>query len=231
MHGLYEGRIQRFNETYGTGFGSFEALAAARHWRPDTELSNAQETRDNVTFLRKVVDRYYRVGREAIRRVDPQHMFLGDKINANTDTLDTVLDVTSRYTDLVFYQMYARYQVQKPGLDRWSKRVGKAFINGDSAFTMVTDTMPRPYGPIADDLQQRAAWTEEFFRSAFARPEFVGWHYCGLIDSPILVPRKWDRQHSGIIDGLGEPYPEIRRVLRSCSREMYSIALGREANL
>ena len=174
MHGLYEGRIQRFNETYGTGFGSFDALAAARHWRPDTELSNAQETRDNVTFLRKVVDRYYRVGRDAIRRVDPDHMFLGDKLNANTDTLDTVLDVTSRYTDLVFYQMYARYQVQTPGLDRWSKRVGKAFINGDSAFTMVTDTMPRPYGPIADDLQQRAAWTEEFFRSAFARPEFVG---------------------------------------------------------
>ena len=45
-----------------------------------------------------------------------------------------------------------RYEVQKPGLDRWSEKVDKAFINGDSAFTMVTDTMPRPYGPIADDL-------------------------------------------------------------------------------
>ena len=53
--------------------------------------------------------------------------------------------------------MYARYQVQKPGLDHWSKKVDKAFVNGDSVFTMVTDTMPRPYGPIADDLQQRAA--------------------------------------------------------------------------
>ena len=120
--------------------------------------------------------------------------------------------------------------MQKPGLDRWSKKVDKAFINGDSAFTMVTDTMPRPYGPIADDLEQRAAWTEEFFRSAFARPEFVGWHYCGLIDSPILVPRKWDRQHSGIIDGFGEPYPEIRKVLQSCTSEMYSIARGREGD-
>ena len=63
----------------------------------------------------------------------------------------------------------------------------------------------------------------------FARPEFVGWHYCGLIDSPILVPRKWDRQHSGIIGGFGEPYPEIRKVLRACTSEMCSIARGRAA--
>ena len=230
VHELYEGQIASFNRTYGTDFGSFDALVAAANWRPETELSNPQETRDNLVFLRKAVEQYYRVGHDAIRRVDPDHMFLGDKINANTDTMDTVFDVTSRYTDLVFYQMYARYEVQKPGLDRWSKRVDKAFINGDSAFTMVTDTMPRPYGPIADDLEQRAAWTEEFFRSAFARPEFVGWHYCGLIDSPILVPRKWDRQHSGIIDGFGEPYPEIRKVLQSCTSEMYSIARGREGD-
>ena len=85
-----------------------------------------------------------------------------DKINANTDSLDTVLPITSQYTDLVFYQMYARYEVQRPGLDRWSKLTDKPFINGDSAFTMTTDIMPRPYGPVADNLKQRAEWTAEF---------------------------------------------------------------------
>ena len=37
-----------------------------------------------------------------------------------------------------------------------------------------------------------------------------------------------DRQHSGIIDGFGKPYPEIRKVLRSCTSEMYSMAQGGE---
>ena len=122
------------------------------------------------------------------------------------------------------YQMYARYEVQKPGLDRWSAQVDKPFINGDSAFTMTTDTMPRPYGPVADNLEMRAKWTEEFFRSAFARPDFVGWHYCGLIDASQLVPRKADRQHSGLLDGWGDPYPALENVLKSCSSEIYSIA-------
>ena len=80
--------------------------------------------------------------------------------------------------------------------------------------------------PVADNLEQRAEWTAEFFRKAFARPEFVGWHYCGLIDAPNLIPRKQDRQHSGLLDGYGEPYTALQQVIEACTDEMYEIATG-----
>ena len=227
MREIYRGGIREFNATYDSEFGSFDALEAASQWRPQTDLSNASETRDNTVFLQRTVAKYYSTARDAIRRHDPNHLFFGDKIHANTDSLDTVLPVTSRYTDLVFYQMYARYEVQQPGLDRWSRRVDKPFVNGDSAFTMITDTMPRPYGPVADTVDQRAEWTEEFFRSAFARPDFVGWHYCGLIDGSNLVARKRARQHSGLLDGYGNHYPAIKAAIEACGSEMYEIAVGR----
>jgi hypothetical protein len=117
--------------------------------------------------------------------------------------------------------------VQKPALDRWCRTVDKPVVNGDSSFTMITDTMPRPYGPVADSIEQRAEWTAEFFHEAFARPEFVGWHYCGLIDAPNLIARKKARQHSGLIDGYGEPYPELERTVRACADAMYDIARRR----
>ena len=221
---LYGGNINDFNTTYGTSFDSFDELGHAKQWRRQTDLSNANETRDNIEFLKRVVRRYYQTARDAIRRYDPNHLFLGDKLNANTDTLDTVLPVTSEFTDLVFYQMYARYEVQKPGLDRWSQRVDIPFVNGDSAFTMITGDMPRPYGPVADNLEQRIEWTVEFFRRAFARPEFVGWHYCGLIDANNRIPSKLDRQHSGLMNGFGEPYGTLKDKLRVCSESMYQIA-------
>ncbi len=227
MRDLYRGEIRDFNAAYGTTFDSFDALEAAENWRPATDLSNANETRDNVVFLQAVVNKYYETAKTAIRRYDPNHMFFGDKINANTDTADTILPITSKYTDIVFYQMYARYEVQKPGLDRWAKIADKPIINGDSSYTMITEHMPRPYGPVADNVQQRADWTDEFFRNAFARPEFVGWHYCGLIDASNLVGRKQDRQHSGLINGYGEPYPELKEVVQACSKEMYGIASRR----
>ena len=224
MRKIYRDEIREFNATYGTRFDSFEALAAAAGWRPSTDLSNANESRDNVAFLHRVVTQYYQIALEAIRRHDPNHMFIGDKLNANTDALDTVLSVTSQFTDIVFYQMYARYEVQEPGLDRWSQLVDKPLMNGDSAFTMITPTMPRPYGPVADSLDQRAEWTVEFFRNAFARPEFVGWHYCGLIDASNRVPRKQDRQHSGLLDGYGKPYPLLKEALAECAGSMYQLA-------
>jgi len=224
MRDLYRGEIRDFNATYGTTFDSFDALEAAENWRPATDLSNANETRDNVVFLQAVVGKYYQTARDAIRRYDPNHLFFGDKINANTDTTDTVLPITSRYTDVVFYQMYARYEVQEPGLDRWAKIADKPIVNGDSSYTMITEQMPRPYGPVADNVRQRAEWTDEFFRNAFARPEFVGWHYCGLVDASNLVGRKQDRQHSGLIDGYGEPHPELKEVVQACAKEMYGIA-------
>ena len=183
----------------------------AEQWRPHTDLSNANETRDNIEFLQRVVRKYYQTAREAIRRHDPNHLFFSDKINANTDALDTILPVTSQLTDLAsFTRCTLGTKCRSRDWDRWSQRVDMPFVNGDSAYTMITDEMPRPYGPVADSLEQRIEWTEEFFRNAIARPEFVGWHYCGLIDANNRIPSKVDRQHSGLMGGFGEPYAGLR---------------------
>jgi hypothetical protein len=120
--------------------------------------------------------------------------------------------------------MYGRYEIQKPGLDRWQTIVDKPFINGDSSFTMISEHMPRPYGPVADNLTQRAQWTDEFFVNAFTRKNFVGWHYCGLMDATQKISRKEARQHSGLMDGFGNPYPELHKVIKARANDIYSMA-------
>ncbi len=226
MKKLYRGDISGFNETYSTSFDSFDALAAAENWRLDSDLSNASETHDNVEFLQACVARYYECARDAIRRYDTNHLFVGDKLNANTDSVDTVVRTTSRFTDVIFYQMYAKYEVQKPGLDRWSKRIDKPIINGDSAFTMVrqADEMPNPFGPIANSMEERIEWTVEFFHKAFARPEFIGWHYCGLIDATLKNPWSTRRQHTGLVGTKGVRYDNLQNAIKACADQMYHIA-------
>ncbi len=91
---------------------------------------------------------------------------------------------------------------------------------------MVTDSMPHPFGPIASSLKERIEWTNTFFLRAFARPEFIGWHYCGLIDADNNMPlpdRKY-RQHSGLIDAFGVPYPGLREAIKACADQKYQIA-------
>ena len=100
-------------------------------------------------------------------------------------------------------------------------------INGDSAFTMIVDTMLRPHGAIAGTLEERAQWTDEILRAAFARSELVGWHYCGLNNATNLIARKKARQHSGLLDSCGEPYPELQKTLEGAANGLYEIGTGK----
>lgn len=226
MRSASKGQLRHFNETYGTDFASWDALASATDWRPRTDYGNEREFLDNTWFLRECIQTYYRKAKAALRRYDTNHLFFGDKLNGNIDMLNYVLPATCYYTDLVFYQMYARYDEQREFLNRWSDFADKSFLNGDSTFSCVTEDMPSPYGPHAKDQTQRAEWTREFAESAFARPDFVGWHICGTVDTHKVMDRKADKQHSGLMTATGEFYPEMERTICDLSARLYDIGIG-----
>ncbi len=216
--------IAAFNTTYGTDFSSWDGLLAAKNWRADAKPSNTAERADNAAFLLLCVDRYYSVAKDALRRVDPNHLFLGDKINGNTDAMDGYLNVTRQYTDIVNVQFYARWDEQESLFNHWSNKVGQPFLNGDSAFTVPTETMPDPYGPHARDQAERAAWTREFMENATARPDFVGWHMCGIIDTSKEMKGKETNQHQGLMTTHGEFYAEMEKTLQDVAGRLYEIA-------
>lgn len=220
--------IAALNAVYRTDFGSWDALLAAENWRDTHAWPETQAERDdNTAFLLRCVDRYYSVAKDALRRVDPNHMFLGDKINGNTDALETTVSVTCKYTDVVNIQYYDTWENQKATMDRWSDKVGQPFLNGDSAFTTPTEDTPNPFGPHAKDQAERAEWTREFMENATARPDFVGWHMCGIIDTSKNMPGKERNQHQGLMTTQGEFYPEMEQAVQQISSRLYSIASGK----
>ena len=70
-------------------------------------------------------------------------------------------------------------------MDSWSKKISidQPILNGDSAFTVPTETMPNPFGPHCSHQQERADMTFEYMKNSLARKDFVGWHMCGIIDT------------------------------------------------
>ena len=98
------------------------------------------------------------------------------------------------------------------------------FLNGDSAYTVPTHMMPDPHGPHVRDQAERAAWTLEFCEGALARPEFVGWHMCGIIDTWKTMPGKEQKQHQGLMTVTGEFYPEMEKAVRLISSRLHELA-------
>jgi len=220
---LYADDIRGFDQAYGTAFGSFDALAAARNWRPAVDSRNPHEQRDNARFLERIVDRYYAIVVGAVRRHDPNHLIFGDKLNGNTGVPDGVVDVVSRHVDVLFYQFYGHYGIQHPVLERWSQRTGKPLLNGDSSYSVPDEMMPCPLGPHCRDQEERAEVAMAFARRAFSRPDFVGWHWCGWMDGWKTIPGKELRQHSGLQDPFGKRYQPMVGALSGIAEEMYGL--------
>ncbi len=216
--------IQSFNDVYGTQFGSFDDLLNAVNWRPSVDPANKREEQDNLKFLFKTVDRCYAVESAAIRKYDPNHLVFGDKLNGNTDTPDEIVTLADKYMDLVFYQYYAHWDGQKPLLDRWGSLTGKAFFQGDSSFSVPNENMPDPYGPHSADQDERARLFIEAFENCFARKNYVGWDWCGWMDS--WETNQPGKQHSGVQDPSGNFHEPIAKAMADFSKNMYEIAAG-----
>lgn len=217
--------INDFNGVYETSFTHWTDLLRAENWRDDAMPSSLFERSDNAEFLLICIDRYYAVAKAALRKIDKNHLFFGDKLNGNTDALDGYLSVTRHYTDVVNVQFYGRWEEQQAMMDRWSNVVDQPFLNGDSAYTVPTATMPAPHGPHARDHAERAKWTREFMEQATARNDFVGWHMCGIIDTSKTMIGKENAQHQGIMTTSGNFYPEMESVIADLSSRLYEIAL------
>ena len=226
----YQG-LEEFNSAYKTDFNTWDHLSDSVNWRPETDFENQVELKDNMEFLRRCVDQYYKVAEAAIRRYDTNHMFVGDKLNGNNGSLENLVDITSKYTDLVLVQCYGRWEYQKPRMDLWVSKTDKPFINGDSSYGTPYDMMPNPLGNPsvqAKDHAECAEWTVEFAESAISRPEFVGWHICGIIDTWKTMPGKDKWQHCGLMTPTGEFYLEMESAIQDLSQRLYQIAMGNE---
>ena len=220
--------ISIFNNAYSTGFASWDDLLKAEDWRPNQTPENPEEQADNLAFTLACVDRYYSVAEAAIRKVDPNHLFLGDKLNGNTDNLEQIVEVAARYVDVIVYQFYGSLSEQKSLLDRVVPKADLPFVNGDIGFSVPYEMMPAPHGPHARDQAERAAWLMESCIGCFARPEFIGWHMCGIIDTWKTMPGKEQAQHQGLMTIKGEFYPEMEEAVKEISSELYQIAAGIE---
>jgi hypothetical protein len=220
--------IGAFNAAYGAAFDSWDALAAAVDWRPQTDMGNEAEKADNMAFMRVCVEQYYKVATEAFRRYDTNHLFLGDKWQANGDSYHNVADVIAPYCDVAYFQCYGEYSYMKPRLDTWSKLSGLPLLDGDSSYGAPKDHMPNPGGTVMPTQAARVAATREFCEEAFARPDFVGWHICGIIEMWDTMPGQQRSQKIGLKSPTGEWDPEITAAIQDISARLYGIATGEE---
>lgn len=218
--------ILEFNEAYGSRFASFDELQRTENWSPFTKSENIDDAEDNRAFLLQILDQYYSVANAAVRKFDPNHMIFGDTLNANIGVPDDVLETIARHTDLIAYQFYGEYDDHVELLDHWSELTGKPLFHADAGFTVQSEEMPAPMGAVTPNQKVRAERFHYFASQAFARPDFVGWHWCGWVE--MWKGWKADRQHPGLQDPFGNYRHPMPETMNEFGTHIYDYGLGKK---
>ena len=225
--------IATFNEFYETSFDDWQALATAKNWRPETDLSKQAELDDNAAFLSQCVGKYHQVARAALLKADPNHLFFGDKLGARGEEFNAVVEAAAPHVDVIQFGHYGRLSEQVAVLDQWTGKLRKPFISADGSFSVITEMLPFPMGQgssIARDYPECAAWTNELAAGLFARPDVVGWNICGVIDVWKTAHGREKKQHQGIMDPFGKLHPGMDFAIRDVTSRLYHIASRQKPN-
>ncbi len=217
--------IQQFNNRYRTRFASFSELQASEKWSSYTKSSEIDDAEDNRAFLLKILEQYYAVAETAVRRYDSNHMIFGDTLNANIGVPDDVLTTIAKHTDLVAYQFYGEYDDHHELLNHWSALTRKPLFHADAGFTVQSEEMPTPMGAVTPDQETRAERFHTFASQAFARPDFIGWHWCGWVE--MWKGWKPDRQHPGLQDPFGNYRHPMPETMKQFGTHIYEYGLGK----
>jgi len=210
------GALAALNQAWNSTFETWQTVSAP----PAPFTPTARE--DLARFTRHFARQYFRTVREAIRSIDPDHLYLGSRFHIYTPE---VLEAAAEFVDVISFNVYqARIEPS-----RWAflKDLDKPAIIGEFHFGALDRGMFHTGLVAAADQENRAAMFKEYIRSVVDQGNFVGAHWFQYTDQP-LTGRTLDGENYniGFVTVTDTPYPEMVRAAREVLSELYPRRAG-----
>jgi hypothetical protein len=207
--------IREFNIAWNARVVDWQQLLE-KSFHPDGDLSESMRE-DMHLFMRTLASRYFQTIRDALKKYDPNHLYLGSRFNGYTpESVQACAD----FCDIVSFNIY------RPRVDhaQWQflDHLGKPVIIGEFHMGAIDRGMFHPGLVSTPNQSARADSFINYVRSVVDNPVFVGCHYHEYTDEP-LVGRPGDGENFSIgfttvVDGL---YPEMVEAAKTVSAEIY----------
>lgn len=213
------------NSTYGNLLDRFLAIQdktdpnylAAKNWIVNRKGENyAINNEDRELFHGFVTGTYYRITSEAIRRYDPNHLYLGSRLHGAAKSKPSIYLEAAKYVDMISINVYGVWTPSTSDMDMWSAG-GKPFFVTEF-YAMADDTgLSNASGagwevPTQDD---RAKYFENFTLALIEHPGCVGYHYFKYIDD--------DGSNKGLVNASFQWYDQLKNSFHKVARNIYGL--------
>jgi hypothetical protein len=207
---------ERLGQAWGVSLDSWNVLRGAGFTLPAPSLGNPAVIGDLAAFSRRFAEAYFQTVAEALRRHDPDHLYLGSRFAWQTSE---AVEACARWCDVVSFNRYRGSIADDPG--EWARfhALGKPALIGEFHFGS-TDRGLFWEGLVGVGREsERGPAYARYLRAVADNPDFVGAHWFQYLDEP-LTGRTLDGEngHVGFVTVADLPHQGL-------------VAAAREANL
>jgi Beta-galactosidase len=206
---------ERLGQAWGIPLTSWDALRGPGFALPPPALSNPAAINDLAAFSRRFAEAYFRTVAEALRRHDPDHLYLGSRFAWQTRE---AVEACARWCDVVSFNRYHRSIADDPA--EWARfhALGKPALIGEFHFGSVDRGLFWEGLVGVGKESERAPAYARYLRGVADNPDFVGAHWFQYLDEP-LTGRTLDGEnaHIGFVTVADLPYKDLVDAARTAN--------------
>lgn len=206
--------IAKLNTAWHAHIASWDQLR--QPYKPSGEITDAMR-QDFKQYLTAFAEQYFRTVRDALRKVDPNHLYLGCRFAWSSPE---VIAASAKFVDVVSFNVYE----PKLKASFCPPELKRPCIVGEFHFGGLDRGMFHP-GLVNGGTQEgRAKLYRLYLQSALENPAVVGTHWFQYVDEP-LTGRTLDGENYniGFVDATDTPYPEMVEAARAVHAAAYQM--------
>jgi hypothetical protein len=223
-----EDALDRYLSLSGTDAGYLTAIDWLKRTKNGDSLKQNITDVDRQGFLGYMSARYFAIVSAAIKKYDPNHMYLGCRFHGKTLKQKPVFESLGRYAAVVSINYYDVWTPKIENLHKWSDWSGlpilitEFYVKGDDSGMKNSSGA----GWIVPTQKERGYFYQNFTIALLESKVCVGWHWFKYQDNDPddakSDPSNKD-SNKGIVNKFYEPYMDMLIPMAELNKHLYSI--------
>ena len=229
---FYKNSLDNFLLLDHDDYGYKGVIAWLQHERGTKVMGKALT--ENLTdeerqkFLAFIGEKYFSIISQAIKKYDPNHLYLGSRLHGNVMDQPQLMQAVGRYVDVVGINYYGQWSPVAERMAKWTSNSGKPFIITEF-YTKGADTgMANTSGAgwTVKTQADRGLFYQQFVLGLLESPDCVGWHWFKYMDNDPSAPGDPSNTDSnkGILSATYQPYAPLLQAMSEVNERVYRLA-------
>jgi hypothetical protein len=201
----------------------------AKKWLKDQGIGKEQITDQHRNlFLGVVAEKYFSIVSRAIRKYDPNHMYIGCRFNAYEKNVKEVMQAAGKYLDAISINYYDQWTPQVLHMNNWTQWSGRPFLITEW-YVKGEDSGMGNYsgaGWIVKTQKDRGLFYQNYTLGLIESGNCVGWHWFKYQDNDPtnknVDPSNTDA-NKGLLDNNYQLYKGLTDKMKEINDQVYPL--------